>query len=63
MEENHNIFLAGGAALVYLTGPMHKKYLFVAIHLVRTYLMTNFSTPPPPFTHMYAFRVNPFLRM
>ena len=26
MEENNDIFLAGGDALVYLTGPMHKKY-------------------------------------
>ena len=26
MEENNNIFLAGSDALVYLTGPMHKKY-------------------------------------
>ena len=25
MEENNNIFLAGGDALVYLTKPMHKK--------------------------------------
>ena len=28
MEENNDIFLAGGDALVYLAGPMHKKYLF-----------------------------------
>ena len=26
MEENSNIFPAGGDALVYLSGPMHKKY-------------------------------------
>ena len=26
MEENNGIFLAGGDALVYLAGPMHKKY-------------------------------------
>ena len=25
MEESNDIFLAGGNALVYLTGPMHKK--------------------------------------
>ena len=50
MEENKNIFLGGGDALVYLTGPMDKKYstTFVwAIHLVRTYLRTDFSTPLP----------------
>ena len=51
MEENNDIFLAGGDALVYLAGPMHKKnipqHLFGAIHLVRTYLRTDFSTPSP----------------
>ena len=26
MEENNNIFLSGGDALVYLTESMHKKY-------------------------------------
>ena len=26
MEENNDIFLAGGDALVYLAGPMDKKY-------------------------------------
>ena len=26
MEENNDIFLAGGDALVYLAVPMHKKY-------------------------------------
>ena len=26
MEEKNDIFLAGGDALVCLTGPMHKKY-------------------------------------
>ena len=25
-EENNDIFLAGGDAQVYLTGPVHKKY-------------------------------------
>ena len=47
MEENNDIFLAGGDALVYLAGPMHKKnipqHLFGAIHLVRPYLRTDFS--------------------
>ena len=51
MEENNDIFLAGGDALVYLTGPMDKKnipqHLFEAIHLVRTYLRTNFLTLLP----------------
>ena len=26
MEENNDIFLAAGDALVYLAGPIHKKY-------------------------------------
>ena len=51
MEENNAIFLASGDALVYLAGPMHKKntpqQLFGAIHFVRTYLRTNFSTLLP----------------
>ena len=53
MEKNNDIFFAGGDALVYLTKPMFKKYYttwFGAIHLVRTYLMTNFSIP----FHQYA---------
>ena len=39
MEEN-NIFLAGGDALVYLAGPMHKKYsaAFVWGHPFSTYI-------------------------
>ena len=51
MEENNNIFLAGDDALVYLARPMHKKnipqHLSGTIHLVRTYLMTNFSNILP----------------
>ena len=48
MEENNDIFFVGGNALVFLAKPIHKKYsttLFGAIHLVRTYLVTKFSTP------------------
>ena len=49
MEENNDIFLVGGDALVYLAGIMHKKnipqHLFGAINLVPTYLRTNFLTP------------------
>ena len=67
MEENNDIFLAGGDALVYLAGPMHKKnipqHLFGAIHLVRTYLMTNFSITSPSCTDKYAFRVIPLFRV
>ena len=45
MEENSDIFLAGGDALGYLIELMHKNIpqnLFRAYHLVRTYLMTDF---------------------
>ena len=48
MEENNDILLVGGDALVYLENQCTKnipQHLFGAIHLVRTYLMTNFSTP------------------
>ena len=57
MEENDDIFLAGGDAVVYLAETMHKKYstkCFGAIHLVRTYLMTDFQLPSPR-THLYKF--------
>ena len=48
MEEN--IFLGGGDALVYLPDQCTKnipQHLFGAIHLVRTYLMTDFSASLP----------------
>ena len=40
MEENNDIFLAGGDALVYLARPMHKKYstTFVWGHSFSTYV-------------------------
>ena len=47
MEENSDIFLADGDGLMYLAVPMHKnipQHLSAAIHLVRTYLRTDFST-------------------
>ena len=44
MMEEYDIF---DDALVYLAEPMHKKCLFGAIHLVRTYLMTDFPTSLP----------------
>ena len=51
MEENNHIFLAGCDALVYLAEPTHKnisRHMFGTIHLVSTYLMTNFQTFLPP---------------
>ena len=68
MEGNNEIFLAGNDALVYLAEPIHKKYsqhLLGAIHLVRMYLMTNFSTTSPC-THLYTIWMTtsiPQLRM
>ena len=50
MEENNDIFLAGGDALVYLPDQCIKnipQHLFGAIHLVRTYLRTDFQAPHP----------------
>ena len=40
MEENNDIFLAGGDALVYLAEPTHKKYsaTFVCVHPFSTYV-------------------------
>ena len=49
MEENNDIFLVGGDALVYLTVPMHKKYstTFVWGHPFGTYLSQDqFFNPP-----------------
>ena len=60
IEEKNNIFLASGDALVYLAGPMQKKYstIFIWSHPFNTYVsFTDFSTPPPPCKHMYVFRV------
>ena len=60
MEENNDIFPAGGDALVYLAVPKHKKYstkFAWGRPFSKSYLKTNFSTPLLPCKHMYAFRV------
>ena len=60
MEENNDIFFAGGDALVYLAGPMRKKYstTFVWGHPLSTYVSyERFFNKPFPRKHMYAFRV------
>ena len=60
MEENNNIFLAVGDALVYLAGPVHKKYSTTSVcgHPTSTYVSYDrFFNPRPPCKHMYAFRV------
>ena len=60
MEENSDIFVAGGDALVYLALPMRKKNstTFVWDHPFRTYVSQNqFFNSPLPCKHMYKFRV------
>ena len=51
MEENNDIFLVGGDALVYLAEPMQKKYStkFVWGHPFSTYVSQDqvFNFPPP----------------
>ena len=52
MEENNDIFLAEGDVLVYLAGPVHKKYstTFAWGNPFRTYVFYDrfFNTLPPP---------------
>ena len=60
MEKNYDIFFAGDDALVYLAGPMHKKYSTTLVwgHPFSTYVsLDGFFNPPLPCKHMYAFRV------
>ena len=60
IEENNDVFLADGDALVYLAGPMHKKYSTTIVwgHPSSTYVSYDrFLKPPPPCKHMYACRV------
>ena len=50
MEENNDIFLAGGDASVHQPDQYTKnipQHLIGAIHLVRTYLKTDILTPLP----------------
>ena len=59
MEENNDIFLAGGDALVYLAKPAHKKYstTFVWGHSFSTYVSYDqFFNPPPPVRTCTHFR-------
>ena len=60
MEENSNIFPGGGDALMDQCTKNIPQHLSEAIHIVRMYLMNDFSAPSC--THMYLFRVNPLLR-
>ena len=56
MEENNDIFLAGGDALVYLAEPMYKKYsiTFVWGHPFSTYVsFDRFLNPLPLYTAVH----------
>ena len=59
MEENNDIFFAGGGALVYLAEPMYKKYsaTFVWGNLFSTYV--SYDRFFNPCTHLYTFWVTP----
>ena len=59
MEEKSDIFLAGGDALVYLTGPVYKKYstTFVWSHPNVSMRILGPVFQSPPCKHMYAFRL------
>ena len=60
MEENNDIFLVGGDALVNLAVPMHKKYsiTFVWSHPFSMYVpLDQFFNPLFSCKLMYVFRV------
>ena len=62
MEENNEVFIAGGDNLVYLAGPIPKIYstTFAWGHPFSTYVSYDrFLKLSPPCKHMYVFRVNP----
>ena len=50
MEENNDIFVAGGDALVYLAGTMHTKYFttFVWGYSFSAYIFYDQSFTPTP---------------
>ena len=61
MEENNDIFLTGGNALIHLAGTIHKKYSAIFIWGHPYGMFVAIFSLPPPWTHMYAFRVTPLL--
>ena len=61
-KQNKDIFLVGSDARVYLAEPMHKKYSTKTvwiIHLVGTYLTTDFSTPLSMYPPAYILDISP----
>ena len=65
MEENNDIFLAGGDALVYLAEPMYKKYStkWFLGNSFRTYV--SYDVLFSPCAQLYTFLMNspPFLQL
>ena len=57
MEEDNNIFFAGGDALVYLTKPIHKKYSTISIfgYPFSMYVSYDRFFNPSLCTHLYTF--------
>ena len=57
MEENNDILLAGGDALDYLAGSMHKKNIpqhLLGTSILYVRILRPIFQPPPP---LYAFRI------
>ena len=64
MEENSDIFLAGGDALVYLAETIHKKYstkLFWGNPFSTYVSMADLSTPLPLYAPVHIFDGLPFI--
>ena len=62
LEENSDIFLAGGDALVYLTGPLYKRYSTASVwgYPFSTYLSYGqFVNPLPPARICTRIQSNP----
>ena len=60
MEENNDIFLAGGDALVYLAKPMHKKYSTIFVWsnpLIRYVSYDQMFTPLPLYAPVHNLNV------
>ena len=61
MEENNDICLAGGDALVYFTEPVHKEYSTTLVwgHPFSTYVSYDKFSNPIPCTNLYTFWMTP----
>ena len=64
MEENNDIFFAGGdALLLYLAEPMHKKYstTFALGHSLSTYAPVHILDDSPPFLQLFTYLMDGLL--